>query len=77
MALTYEQVSSLKYKVENPFLRKWSMMYGVVDCMTRVQSCLKADFGFMGSQLIDRSFVKSLSSNDRCIYNGIIAWYNK
>ena len=77
MALTNEQVMSLKYKVENPFLREWSMKYGVADCMTKVQSCLKAGFGFMGSQRIDRSFVESLSSNDRCIYNGIIAWYNK
>jgi len=77
MALTNEQVMSLKYKVENPFLREWSMKYGVTDCMTKVQSCLKAGFGFMGSQRIDRSFVESLSSNDRCIYNGIIAWCNK
>lgn len=77
MKLTTEQVMSLKYKIENPFLRKWSMKYGVIDCMTKVQSCLKAGFGFMGSQRIDRSFVESLSSNDRSIYNGIIAWYNK
>ena len=74
MALTDEQVMSLKYKVENPFLREWSMKYGVIDCMTKVQSCLKAGFGFMGSKRIDRSFVESLSYNDRCLYNGVVAW---
>ena len=77
MTLTDKQAMCLKYKVENPFLREWSLKYGVVDCMTKVQSCLKAGFGYMGRQRIDRSFLESLSYNDRCLYNGVVAWYNK
>jgi len=76
MALSREQIMSLKYKVENPFLRKWSLKYGIIDCMNKVHSCLKTGFGYMGEQRIDRSFMETLSDNDRCLYNGIVLWHN-
>lgn len=77
MALTYEQITSLKYKVENPVLKKWSMRHGIIDCMTTVRACLQSGFGYMGEQRIDRNFIASLSDGDRCIYNDIMAWMDK
>ena len=71
-----QQVLNLKYKVENPLLRKWSMRYGIVDCMTKVRRCLRSGFGFMGTQRIDRDFINNLSHADRVIYNGVLAWHD-
>lgn len=76
MEPTTEQIFSLKYKIENSFLREWSMKYGVIDCIRKIRLCLEAGFGYMGGQRIDRNFIASLSYNDRCIYNGVVAWLN-
>lgn len=69
-------VLNLKYKIENLFLKKWSVKYGVVDCMTKVQMCLKSGWGYMGDRRIDCKFMAQLSQNDRAIYNKVLAWYN-
>lgn len=76
MALTTEQVIDLKYKVEDPFLREWSMKHGITDCVRCMWHCLKSGFGYMGEQRIDREFMKSLTAGDRAIYNGVAAWLN-
>ena len=52
------------------------MKYGVIDCIRKIRLCLEAGFGYMGGQRIDRNFIASLSYNDRCIYNGVVAWLN-
>lgn len=75
--MDYKQIISLKYKIENPVLKKWSMRHGVIDCMTKVRQCLLSGFGYMGGQRVDRDFVNSLSQSDRCIYNGVTAWIDK
>lgn len=75
--MTTEQIFDLKYKVENPVLKKWSLRHGVIDCMRNVQTCLRSGFGYMGSQRIDRNFIQSLSHADRSIYNGVTAWLNQ
>ena len=75
--MTTQEVLDLKYKVENPFLRKWSMRYGIVNCMTNVRRCLESGFGYMGPQRIDRDFINTLSHADRIIYSGVLAWYDR
>ena len=75
--MTNEEITSLKYKIENSVLKKWSLRHGVIDCMRNVQTCLRSGFGYMGSQRIDRDFMQSLSYGDRSIYNGVTAWLEK
>jgi len=72
-----EKIINLKYKIENPFLKKWSLSYGIIECMTKLQICMQSDFGYMGDQRIDRDFIKSLSKNDRDIYNCVISWIDQ
>ena len=74
---THEQICDLKFKLENSFLKEWSSHYGIIDCMTKIVSCLACGFGYMGAQRIDYKFLASLSHNDICIYNEVIAWFYK
>lgn len=74
--LTSEQMLSLKYKVEHPILREWCMRYGIIDCVRNIQTCIKSGYGYLSTQRVDRNFINSLSYNDRCIYNGVVAWLN-
>lgn len=74
MDITIDNISELKHKIENPFLKEWGLKHGVIDCITTVRQCLRSGFGYMGTQRIDNDFVNSLSYSDRCIYNGVIAW---
>lgn len=76
MKITTDNILELKHKIENPFLKDWSLKHGIVDCMTTVRTCLRAGFGYMGTQRIDHDFVNSLSNSDRCLYNGVLAWYD-
>jgi len=74
LRLTTRQILDLKYKVENPVLKQWSMKHGIIDCMTKIQACLRSGFGYLGDQRIDRHFINQLSPGDRTIYNGVTAW---
>lgn len=74
MDITIDNITELKHKVEHPVLKAWSLKHGIIDCVMTVRACLKAGFGYMGTQRIDNKFIKSLSNNDRCLYNGVLAW---
>jgi hypothetical protein len=68
----FDNIFGLKYELKNPFIREWSIKYGVINCMSNVRCCLMSGFGFLGGQRIDKAFFCSLSQNDKEIYKRVI-----
>lgn len=68
-------IFDLKYKVQNPFLSEQCRMYGVITCMTQLQSCVVNELGgYIAEKRIDKAFLSSLSSVDKDIYKTVITW---
>lgn len=72
--MTYSEINSLKYKLENPFLLRMSRLYGMSNLVAHINACIRSGFGYIDNQRIDRNFMSNLSANDRLILQEVSDW---
>lgn len=65
---TYEQISRLKYDLEDKTLKDWALKYGITDLASLIETHKEI---YLGGVMIRK---RDLSANDKDIIKRVFSW---